>query len=154
MDTKIDNAIARATRTTLSRIPTGTPVTLIHLDRYTQPRVQVGVHIVTYPVGGFTEPNGQYTVGLVPLENLNAALRVFAEIEDTDWNPDLWHLTDQQADLQAYTRRQVIPLEWKSMSDDELNDRIHFRHGITKAPAWGIIESTIGLDGASTVKEV
>lgn len=130
--------IARAMLNVLSRIPDHTPVSLIHLDRYTEPNVVVGIHVVTYPIGGFTEPDGHYTVGLVPLANLNPALEVFAVIEDTSVDPDRWHFTDQQADLQAYIRRQVIPLEWKSMSDGDLDDRIHVRHGImVSASAMG-----------------
>jgi hypothetical protein len=113
----------------VNELPAGTPVTLVQVDRYTVP-IKVGLHLLSPATGG-RFPYRQQIIGLVPLEpTLNQVLAVFHQCEEDEIGSSFF--ADQTADLQAYIRAQVIPLEWKSLSDIELGRSLFVRHGVAR----------------------
>lgn len=113
--TPATNALGHA----FSRLPEGAAVGMIFLDRYAKGS-PIGVHLV-FSTAGSSDNDGHYTVGLFDAMDVLHALVTFDLIERL---VSPVSFPNQGETLKAYVRAQVIPLEWKSMTDDELDARL------------------------------
>ena len=110
--TRIKEALAKQTP--------GDVVYLVQLKRYTN-RDSIGLHLIVKADPGVRWDYGHRTIGLFTKKDADQAVVFFRELDVPGYVPgDLFSEADEK--LQTYIREQVIPLEWKAMTDSELDD--------------------------------
>lgn len=114
---------------TLLDIPDDTPISLVWLRRYDDTGA-IGMHVLTYSMDS-EAPVGHRTVGLFALEDARSALTEFYNLYQVTQRV-MVPFAERPEPLKAYIRRQVIPLEWKSMTDHELGVRLEICHGANR----------------------
>jgi hypothetical protein len=104
------------------------PVYLVEVDRYGKGE-QIGMHLLQLNVEGDAGPGRICrTLGLFDPNQSQEAVQYFDALQG-DFSPAL-KFSETEQDLQSLIRASVIPLEWKSMTDDELDElvRAHYGH--------------------------
>lgn len=111
----------------LSQIERRSDLFLVLLRRYDEPQPAYGLHVV-YPNPDRVVDPGWYhhhTIGLYGRDRGLAFVKVFAELYGAFGLFPLY----RSAGLDDYIRGNVIPLEWKSLNDVELNNRLQVSYG-------------------------
>lgn len=108
----------------LAQLRPGVELAFVQLDRYQDGR-SIGCHLVAFENPGTRWDFRNITIALATQSDALAAAKDFLAKAGAEDLPIGGGFITTSDELQKFIRDQVIPLEWKSMSDEKLDDLVY-----------------------------